>query len=57
MRDKDLETSRLKEAKETTLKRSVWTGTWNRKLLLLLIFFFFSFPYEGYLIKQLVKFE
>lgn len=56
MRDKDLETSRLKEAKETTLKRSVWTGTWNRKLLLLLIFFF-SFPYEGYLIKQLVKFE
>ena len=56
MRDKDLETSRLKEAKETTLKRCVWTGTWNRKLLLLLIFFF-SFPYEGYLIKQLVKFE
>ena len=49
MRDKDLETSRLKETKETTLKQNVWTGTWNRKLLLLLIFF--SFPYEGYLIK------
>lgn len=54
MRDKDVETSRLKGTKETTLKLSVRTGTWNRKLLLLI---FFSLPYEGYLIKQLVKFE